>query len=656
MTIYFANISGGNLTSKDTGLSHSGGAWTPGQIIDLLAHTDASHIFTNGLLRNLAEAGDIVGYTALTGGTQLSLLESLLSITPASTEDVVKATGLGKSAYNSHTAVWYDTIQEAIDEVEDTDHIVITQDETDEDIVISAASAAKVGVVVESDTVNDGHTIRSLTINQGTGACNGWIFKHIGVQSADSLVTPVTVNGGTNITFDHLIASKTETNGGAAPVLKLEGTLGAEGHHFNGCHLSADSTTYDTEINYSTASAPTIISGGSVKKLGMVGNGVTVLTNSVVTADVTHSSGSLFLGSGCSAYSVTSTANFVSPSDPFLWISETRVRGAANVSGIITKSGSCPYALTHVEYDKTNSTFAGTESVAAFGDCTQYYKHITVGEGVEFDDGTTLTSAAGLGVTPSWDDVMEVNPIADVAGNAGLTAGASITLSAGGTMSTSAATTSTTATGAHTNTFANAVMTSTAANGAQLAHDTTLKVNAAAATYDSEAVAGSFMRKEWIEDYVSAQVPSGTGGVLGTVIASMLTAAQMSTADATYQICNGGSCVGTAYETLTANTTVPDMRGYALRGLDASGTVDPVGASRSLGDIQQDEFEAHFHDIPHIENWISPSGESAILSPNGRYANTSVVGGIRNDRTYTVGGDETRMKNVAVNYFIKVNN
>ena len=54
-----------------------------------------------------------------------------------------------------------------------------------------------------------------------------------------------------------------------------------------------------------------------------------------------------------------------------------------------------------------------------------------------------------------------------------------------------------------------------------------------------------------------------------------------------YLICDGSVFSGATYPQLAivlGGTTLPDMRGYVPRGLDTTGSVDPLGAGRSLGD------------------------------------------------------------------------
>ena len=63
------------------------------------------------------------------------------------------------------------------------------------------------------------------------------------------------------------------------------------------------------------------------------------------------------------------------------------------------------------------------------------------------------------------------------------------------------------------------------------------------------------------------------------------------TAPAGYLACNGASFSATKYPKLHAllgAAKLPDLRGYFVRGYDTRNSVDPSGASRALGSIQQD--------------------------------------------------------------------
>lgn len=141
--------------------------------------------------------------------------------------------------------------------------------------------------------------------------------------------------------------------------------------------------------------------------------------------------------------------------------------------------------------------------------------------------------------------------------------------------------------------------------------------------------------------------------VIGDVKSSVLTQAQfnsvMGAASSSWLLCDGQSCAGTAYATVTGESVVPDMRGQFMRGLDTTGTVDPDGATRSLGDSQAGEVESHTHTYDDVGSANSTGAAVAGYSA-GPYQFKLQVG----DVSGATGGDETRPTNVCVNYFIKV--
>ena len=107
--------------------------------------------------------------------------------------------------------------------------------------------------------------------------------------------------------------------------------------------------------------------------------------------------------------------------------------------------------------------------------------------------------------------------------------------------------------------------------------------------------------------------------------------------------CNGQSISSAVYPELVAliGSRVPDYRGLFLRGVG--------GNSAALGLLQEDEIKSHSHKIPR--RMILPgeglkhdsSLEEAGLEP---YA-------VSGESSYT-GGNETRPKNRAVRYLIRV--
>ena len=131
------------------------------------------------------------------------------------------------------------------------------------------------------------------------------------------------------------------------------------------------------------------------------------------------------------------------------------------------------------------------------------------------------------------------------------------------------------------------------------------------------------------------------------------------TAPSGWAICNGDPVSRTDYaELFTAigelwgvgdgSTTfnLPDMRGQFLRGLDASGTVDPDGAGRVIGDNQTDANKPHNHDLTfrYRERTNAFAGSNGYtMEPGGTVLQTA-----------NSAENESRPKNVAVNYIIKL--
>ena len=125
------------------------------------------------------------------------------------------------------------------------------------------------------------------------------------------------------------------------------------------------------------------------------------------------------------------------------------------------------------------------------------------------------------------------------------------------------------------------------------------------------------------------------------------------TAPSGYLICDGTAVSRTTYAALFAvisttygvgdgSTTfnLPDLRGEFVRGLDGGRGVD---SGRSLGSFQSDQIAAHSHDIT-----TGPVGTS-IVSNGG--ADRETDSGTQ--ATQSFGGNETRPRNVAMNYIIK---
>lgn len=102
------------------------------------------------------------------------------------------------------------------------------------------------------------------------------------------------------------------------------------------------------------------------------------------------------------------------------------------------------------------------------------------------------------------------------------------------------------------------------------------------------------------------------------------------------------------------NFNIPDMRGVVARGHDAGRGLDP---GRSYGTYQADMLASHEHQLAMLYNNGGNIPKSqAIYELEGADKNDQRV--MYLDPTYSkalaTGGPETRMKNVALNYVIRV--
>jgi hypothetical protein len=176
---------------------------------------------------------------------------------------------------------------------------------------------------------------------------------------------------------------------------------------------------------------------------------------------------------------------------------------------------------------------------------------------------------------------------------------------------------------------------------------------------------------------------SNSTQVLGTIIASALNYDQLcesiqetpaiDNTKSTYVPCYGRSILGSKLEKLTvvgpkqpepANhiLTSPDLRGKFIRGLNLFYSVgepkidfakaDPNGQGRNVGDYQADELNAHSHSaassggLAHAQTY-----GMGIQSNQGQQVDFMAPSITVN----TTGGAETRPRNVAVYYYIKIN-
>jgi len=143
------------------------------------------------------------------------------------------------------------------------------------------------------------------------------------------------------------------------------------------------------------------------------------------------------------------------------------------------------------------------------------------------------------------------------------------------------------------------------------------------------------------------------------------------TADAFYHADDAG---GSVRNTAGVYLILPDWRGRALRGLDPTAIRDPDGASRTLGDYQDDRLMKHNHvigDVPsakyqYVGVWGNTGGSPnvTVIGQAGTKAGateraSSSQCGVDIDVGFTnipgvglVNQYETRMNNGSVNWFI----
>lgn len=116
-------------------------------------------------------------------------------------------------------------------------------------------------------------------------------------------------------------------------------------------------------------------------------------------------------------------------------------------------------------------------------------------------------------------------------------------------------------------------------------------------------------------------------------------------------LADGGSCVGTFYAGMTGHTTVPDATNRVLRGDGAD--------AATLSTTQGDGFGSHNHGGgSHTHTVATASGGAGGVNGVDYSTGLSIPGTVTTSNSGTTinteGISETRMKNVTVNHFIKV--
>lgn len=184
------------------------------------------------------------------------------------------------------------------------------------------------------------------------------------------------------------------------------------------------------------------------------------------------------------------------------------------------------------------------------------------------------------------------------------------------------------------------------------------------------------------EDSASAKkiqignIPSSGGSPISSIVA--LASASIPTG---YLACDGAAVSRATYADLFAeigithgegdgSTTfnLPDYRGRFLRGLDGGAGNDPDAGSRTasgtsgntgdnVGSYQADVYASHFHNVManasgNANSWSSRA-PAAYAFANGSDVTATGSPNANVGRSSLSGGNETRPKNINVNYAIK---
>lgn len=155
---------------------------------------------------------------------------------------------------------------------------------------------------------------------------------------------------------------------------------------------------------------------------------------------------------------------------------------------------------------------------------------------------------------------------------------------------------------------------------------------------------------------------------IGMVVSSMLTEDQFQRLNGSgWILMDGRSVAGSTYANITGSNNIPDARGLVLRGKNngrGDGSQNPDGDS-ALGLYQGDAYASHKHGITlsHEANggkdasgWPAVDLSGPIVFHNefqtsGDSSQTNGAG----TPLHNSGGNETRMRNITVNHFIRIN-
>ena len=174
---------------------------------------------------------------------------------------------------------------------------------------------------------------------------------------------------------------------------------------------------------------------------------------------------------------------------------------------------------------------------------------------------------------------------------------------------------------------------------------------------------------------------AGTDNSGGALPEGMISPFGGTAAPTGWLLCDGSAVSRTTYSTLFAaigvaygsgdgSTTfnLPDLRGRFMRGVDGTANNDPDKASRTasntggntgnnVGSLQVDEFNLHGHPYRTGSNGSSTNDAGGLALETANQESWPAFNGTPTSNRYEMiggaGGNETRPKNVYVNYIIK---
>ena len=164
---------------------------------------------------------------------------------------------------------------------------------------------------------------------------------------------------------------------------------------------------------------------------------------------------------------------------------------------------------------------------------------------------------------------------------------------------------------------------------------------------------GRFIEKFRIDDYVTQQISDiPEPNIPDQIPVGTINAFAGLNEPSGWLICNGRLVSKTIYSNLfnilgtiygdgsTLSFNLPDLRGEFIRGFDSGRGVD---SNRIFGSSQDDEFKEHSHTIS--------TGSTAFGGPQKVRELSLYRSG--SETTSSSGGNETRPRNIALNYIIK---